>query len=152
MIVTMQVIQARLFDRLRALDGATYSPTAGSDFSSDLVGYGTAAIPIAAPPAKIDGVRDGVRTIIADLAANPINDDELIRAKQPLLEQRLRDREANGYWFGALENSVRNPQHLQMIRERVTALQAITAADVRRVCHLYLMAHQLILIVRSTIH
>lgn len=147
MTVAMQIIQARLFDRLRAADGATYSPAAESDFSFEFADYGVATIRVAAAPAKLAEFEAEVRNVIADLSAREVADDELTRAKQPLIERRLRDRQTNSYWLGTLSDSEREPRSFTLIRERVAALQAVTAAEVRRVCGRYLASRPYRLIV-----
>ena len=151
MKVAMQIIQTRLFDELRATDGTTYSPSAGSDFSFDFAGYGYAAIRVAAPPQKIGTIREQIRTIITDLAAHPVSRDELTRAKQPLVEQRVRDRNMNGYWLSALVHAARDPRALELIRNRVAAMQAVDVSDIQRVCRVYLSARPVEIVVQSAV-
>jgi len=150
MTVATQIIRTRLFDRLRAADGATYSPAAESDFSSDFRDYGVATVRVALSPEKIAVFATQVRAIIDDLATKTVSEDELTRAKQPLVERRLRDLQANLYWLNALADSVRNPADIKTIRDRVSAMQAVSVADIRRVCSIYFAAKPLEIVVRAS--
>ena len=149
MTVAMQIIQTRLFDKLRAVDGATYSPSARSGFSTELPGYGAALVQVEIPPTKIPQLETALQGVVDDLVRTPVSDDELARAKRPLIEARRRDLQTNGFWLGALARAARDPRQVAMIRERVEALETVTAADVEHVCSIYLKQKPLRLVVRK---
>ena len=100
--ILSRVMQLRLIDVLRLKEGVTYSPGAGSDASTTWPHYGYISAEMEAPPEKLAGFFTDVDAIAADLAANPVKDDELERAKQPALEGLDKAVHTNGYWLASL--------------------------------------------------
>jgi zinc protease len=78
--------------------------------------------------------------IAADPREKPVSADELDRAKTPLVETRLRGQQRNAFWLGALGDTQRDPRGLDVIRTRVTGVQAVTADDVQNMSRKYLGA------------
>lgn len=141
LVVAAEVVQSRLFDQLREIDGATYSPDVGAAASDTIDSYGFVQAQVELPPAKMAAFRTRLAAIVADLAAHPVSADELERARRPLLEQRLRDRQLNSFWIAALPRAERDERRLAAIRDRAEGVQRVTAADVQRVIGRYLAGH-----------
>lgn len=137
LVVAAGIIQNRLFDQLRETDGATYSPGVGANASDTVDGYGYLLAQVELPPAKIPMFRARLNAIVADLAAKPVSDDELDRARHPLVEARLRDRQTNEYWIAVLPRAEREERRLAAIRDRAERVQRVSAADVRAVLARY---------------
>lgn len=138
LVVAANLIKTRLFDQLREIDGATYSPSVGANSSDVIDGYGFVAAQVELPPARMAAFRTRLAAIVADLAARPVSGDELERARRPLVEERLRDRQTNAYWIQALPRAEREDRRLAAIRDRAEQVQRVTADDVRRVVDRYL--------------
>jgi zinc protease len=137
--VAEQVFASRLLDQVRVAEGATYSPATTEQASHIFPGYGFMLAEVETPPAKIPGFFADVSKIVADMRAKPPTPDEMERAKKPTVEKLLKAQQTNEYWLGALERAQRDPRELDAIRTSVSGLQAITAADVQRVSHAYLL-------------
>jgi zinc protease len=139
---TLQVLSAVLFtrvlDRLRVSEGATYSPTVRSFMSNVTPGQGYVYAETELPPAKMLLFFEGVRTIVADLRAHPVASDELERARKPALEELIANQQTNTFWAGFLAGAQDDPRRLDVIRDMVPALKAVTAADVQAAAARYL--------------
>lgn len=138
--VVAAVVRSRLYDRLREAEGATYTPQVVSTGSSELAGYGYLLVELELPPAKIAGFYTTLAAILADLRDRPVGDDELERAKRPIIDERLRDRQTNGYWLGALTRAERDRREVDAIGTRVTDIERVRPDDVQRLARRYLKA------------
>jgi zinc protease len=136
--VLAAIFLARALDRLRINEGVTYSPTVRS-FTSDVTpnqGYIYAETEL--PPAKMPLFFDAVRAIAADLRAHPVAPDELERGRKPALEDLIANQQTNGFWTGYLAGAQDDPRRLEVIRDMVPTLKAVTAADVQAAANRYL--------------
>jgi zinc protease len=125
------MLQVRLFERLREAEGASYSPSAASTSSKDLPDWGIFYAASELKPGSAPTFFRIAREIVADLAARPAAADEFERAKNPVLtgiERRVR---TNAYWVGTLEDWVREPRSIELARTFLQDYQAMTAEDVR---------------------
>ncbi|CAN5252166.1 insulinase family protein [soil metagenome] len=126
-----EILQLRLTDQLRGVEGSTYSPAAQSTNSEVFAGYGFVFAQVETPPAKIASFFANVDRIAASLAAAPPTADELIRAREPRIEQRRKNQETNEYWATVLARAQADPRELQMARDLVPGTQKVTSADVQ---------------------
>lgn len=78
-------------------------------------------------------------TIAADLKRHPVSHDELERARRPLLEDFLTQRQTNNYWADALVGTQQDPRRLDIIRQTVPDLKLVTAEDVQQTATAYLL-------------
>jgi zinc protease len=129
--VAAALIKARLVDTVREKLGLTYSPQASAHASMDLGGLGYLMVQTETPPDKFEAMRRAVLEAIAGLARDPIGDDELNRAKKPLVEAAQKARETNGFWVRNLSLLMREPRARDNVLGEPAALSAVTAADVK---------------------
>jgi zinc protease len=125
------MLQVRLFERLREAEGASYSPSALSSSSEDTPSWGIFYAASELKPESAATFFRIAREIVADLAAKPAAPDEFERAKNPVLtgiERRLR---TNVYWLSALEDWARQPEMIDYIRSFPADYRTMTAEDVR---------------------
>ena len=135
------IFSDRLFDRLRAEQGASYSPNVVSDWPQGFEnsgGYVMAASLIA--PKDIDRFYTITRDIAADLAANPVSADELGRSAAPIFEQVARATTGNAYWMLLLEGATRDPRVTQAALDIAKDIAGVTPEDIQRLAKLYLTA------------
>ncbi len=137
--VLAAIFNDRLFDRLRAEDGASYGPTVDSHWPTgfDSGGYLLAGSLLA--PKDVDRFYAIADQIAADLAAKPVNADELARNLGPIREQVMRASTGNVYWMFLLEGATRDPRIAAAAINLEQDLNAITAADVQRLAKQYLL-------------
>ena len=132
------VIDLKLTERLREGEGLTYS-TANSNVESDIYpGYGYFWIGINIDPQEVDRVYDIVDEIVAATADGAISDDEMLRARRPILEQIQDAREGNGYWLNVLSGSQEDLSRLDNARSLIADLEAITREELVDVANTYL--------------
>ena len=126
------ILQVRLFDRLREVEGATYSPSAAHLGSETFADWGVFYAGAEVRPDRAAAFFRAAREIVADLAANPVEADEFARAQNPVVTGIERRLATNSYWVGALENWVSSPQDIENVRNYLADYRALTADDVRR--------------------
>ncbi|MBV9930852.1 MAG: insulinase family protein [Alphaproteobacteria bacterium] len=134
-----QVLQLRLIEEIRQKQATTYSPQSGHSTSEVFPGYGYMAAQIEAPPEKLDRFLADAQQIAADLRQRPVSEDELQRAKKPLIENLMRQRAGNAWWLGQLARVQTRPEAARAIASQLAEYQGITAADVQQAARQYLV-------------
>jgi zinc protease len=137
--VLAQVIENRLRDDLRETAGVTYSPQAGANASLVFPRYGYVSAQVEIPPAKIPDFYADLVKISADLRARDVSDDELERAKKPLIESLEKARQTNDYWLEQLSSAQFEPRKLDAVRGVVESLRRVDAAMLRQAAQAYLL-------------
>jgi zinc protease len=125
------MLQVRLFDRLREAEGASYSPSAASASSEELPDWGIFTAAAEIRPESADTFFRIAREIVTDLAAKPAAADEFQRAQNPVLtgiDRRLR---TNAYWISAMEEWAREPEKVELTRTFLADYRRMTPEDVR---------------------
>ena len=140
--VAAAVLQTRLVDTVREKLGMTYSPIVAADASQEIQGLCYLAAAIETPQANFDTFHALLTDQLKDLAAKPVSEDELARAKQPLIETQKKKQETNGYWLGKLTQMTRDPRIGRQALEQVAHISAVTAADVQALAAKYLAGHK----------
>jgi zinc protease len=126
------IFEARLFDRLREQEGATYAPS-GTHLGAEAfpawgIFYASAEIRPASAPTFFRIARE----IVADLAARPVSEDEFTRARNPIVTGIERRLATNAYWVGALENWHSSARDIENVRTYLADYRALTPDDLRR--------------------
>ena len=133
------IVSDRLRVKIREELGAAYSPEAFSFASDTFPGYGYITAHVEIDPATAAKVRDLIVTIGADLAKNGVTEDELTRAREPMLtslKQSLRD---NGYWISSVVVRAQSkPEVLEWCRNRLVDITSISAAELSALAKTYL--------------
>jgi zinc protease len=133
------VVNDRLRLKIREEFGAAYSPEAGSISSDIFPGYGYVLSHVEIDPATAAKVTELLLTIGDELVRGGVSEDELQRAREPLvktMEQSLRD---NGYWLTAvLARAQEKPEVLDWSRTRMADVQSITATELSALAKKYL--------------
>jgi zinc protease len=131
------MFQVRLFDRLREVEGATYSPNAAHSSSDMFANWGIFYAAAEIRPERAPAFFRAAREIVADLAANPAAADEFARAQNPVVSGIERRLATNAYWIEAIENWVETPAEIDNVRAYLTTYRDMTAEDVRRAVATY---------------
>lgn len=101
------VLSDRLRVKIREEIGGAYSPSAGSAPFDTYPGYGYLTALLTVEPAQATKIADAVEQIATDLAEHGVTDEELNRAKRPLLTKLHESARTNAYW---LENVLSRAQ------------------------------------------
>lgn len=136
------VLQLKLTDRVREADGASYSPGAFAYFSSVNPGYGYIGVSLDIEPELVEGYFDTVDEIVIAIAAGDVSDDEIDRARAPILADIEQSLESNGYWAGLASVAQSEPRYLDDHRSRAESYRALTREDVIAAAQRFLRADQ----------
>lgn len=138
MEVLAAVFNDRLFDRLRAEQGASYGPVVDSHWPTGFDSGGYLLVGSLLAPKDVNRFYGIARDIAADLVANPVTADELARNAGPIREQVTRASTGNVYWMFLLEGATRDPRIAANALSIEQDIASITAADVQRLAKQYL--------------
>nr|WP_166179111.1 M16 family metallopeptidase [Altererythrobacter segetis] len=133
-----RVVQVELTDDLREKLGATYSPGVNASQSRTWRGYGTfnVAAPVAA--SQVEPARQAMLDTIARLAAEPVDADTLLRARQPLLEAYDNALKTNAGWLSLADDAQREPDQIARFVAAKAKLAAITPEELQAIAAKYL--------------
>ncbi|HYI41035.1 MAG TPA: insulinase family protein [Allosphingosinicella sp.] len=125
------IAQARLMERLRDSEGASYSPSAAVQTSFQFKEWGFFFAGSEIRPERADLFFRLAREIVADLAAKPASADEWQRAINPVVTGIERRLKTNAYWLGAMEDWSREPYRIEHARTYLADYKSLTPEEVR---------------------
>lgn len=134
-----RMMRLALTDKLREELGQTYSPGANASQSRVWPGYGTFSISAQVDTAQVDAAREAMQETIADIAAGQIDEDMLLRARQPLLESYANALAANNGWMGLVDRAQTQADRIDRFAEAPDIMRSITARRLQEVARLYLV-------------
>jgi zinc protease len=133
------IFSDRLRVKIREEMGGTYSPNAGIDLSDAYPGYGYLLADATVAPDQTRTIADAIRSVAASLQLTGVTDEELVRAKQPVLTALRESSRTNPYWLGTVLASAQEfPQKLEWSRTRYTDNESVTAAELSELAKQYL--------------
>ncbi|MEM1131492.1 MAG: insulinase family protein [Pseudomonadota bacterium] len=139
-----EVLQLRLTDILREDLGASYSPSASSFMSSIYDDFGYVTFGSAVDFADRAKVRQVISEIIKEIIAEPATEDELLRARKPILE-RLKQRDSNnGSWLAIVDEAQTDEEALKRYRILPQIVEEVTTDDLHREAQKWLSVEPLI--------
>lgn len=124
------LLKHRLFKGIREKMGEAYSPFVKSSLSMTYpdLGYMMAICPGVLK--NKDAVAAAVSEIASQLAEGTIDQDELDRAKLPLINGFERDLRNNGYWIDVIADSQADPEDIEMARTRIEAYKNMSLDEI----------------------
>jgi zinc protease len=136
--VLQEVLLHRLYDELRTREGIAYSPQVRVDASLDSPDFGYLSAAADVPPDKITEFYETVSRVVDALKTKAISDEELARARDPHVDDVVKERNTNEYWIAMLSGASADPRLLDLARTTIAGLKSVTAADVLRSAQTYL--------------
>ncbi|MFB0613169.1 M16 family metallopeptidase [Aurantiacibacter poecillastricola] len=133
-----RVMQLELTDTLREELGQTYSPGADSDLSRVYPGYGTFDISAQVDTGQVDAAREAMLDTLERLRGTPVDEDTLLRARQPLLEAYDNALDTNGGWMNLVDRAQTEPERIERFLVGEDRLRAITPTEVQAMAQSYL--------------
>jgi len=133
-----RVLQLEVTDVLREELGQTYSPGVDADQSRTYPGYGTFDISAQVDAGQIDEARDAMLAALETLRAAPVDEDMILRARQPLLEAYDNALDTNSGWMGLVDRAQTEPERIERFLAGGDRLRAITPEDVQAMALRYL--------------
>ncbi len=136
-----EVFSERLRKVVREKLGATYSPQVYNISSRIYDGYGVMQAVLIVDPIQIDTLKNEVLLIADGLFKGPISEEELDRAKGPMLTSLKDMVRSNRYWLSSvLGLSSRYPQQLQWPLSILSGFAAFQTSDIQQLSSTYLQA------------
>lgn len=119
--------------------GATYSPQVYNASSRIYKGYGVMRAILIVDPKQIDMLKKEVILIAREMWQGKISEEELERAKGPMLTSLKDMVRTNGYWLNSvLGLSARYPQQLEWPLTILTGFEGFSLEDIKQLGRLYL--------------
>jgi len=114
MHVLAAILEDRLIEKLRESLGATYSPESYSFASRTYKDYGYLLAEMIVEPDKAQAIAKEVLALADEIVQSGITDEELIRARDPIVTSIKELVQTNGYWLNSvLTLSSRYPEQLK---------------------------------------
>lgn len=132
------VFNNRLFEQLRAREGASYAPQVYSSWPKNYSTGGYIGAISQLAPSAVPVFEETAKAIARDLIANPVSEDELSRAVEPLGQQVRRAATGNTFWIWQLEGATQDPRRIQAIRTLLGDYTRITPVEVQALAQKYL--------------
>ncbi|WP_241557255.1 M16 family metallopeptidase [Croceibacterium ferulae] len=137
-----RVAQLELTDSLRERLGQTYSPSASATLSRTWPDYGEFALSAGIAPDQVAAARTAMLATVTRLATTPIDEDELLRARQPLLQAYANALKGNGGWLGLATRAQSRPEDIGRFQATPELIAAITPAELQATAARWLDAGQ----------
>jgi len=137
-----RVMRLELLDKIREELGQTYTPSANASHSRTYPGYGTFTIAAPVDAAQVEPAREAMLETVRALAAAPVSDDVLLRARRPLLESYDNALKTNTGWMNLADRAQTEPERLERFARAKDLLAALTAEDLRAMAARYLAPEQ----------
>ena len=146
--VLTDIFSERLRERIREKLGASYSPYAFNQGSHAYKGYGTLQAHVNVAPDQINAVLAEVEAIARNLAQKGVNEDERLRAIDPILTSIKEYRQTNEYWLNSvMTGSARAAEQFEWARSFVRDYGAITRQELSELAATYLSGNPAVIII-----
>jgi len=134
-----RIISDRLFEKLRSIDGAAYTPSASSIWPDTSESGGYLVVQTQLKPDRIPYFFKLINEIAADLAAKPVSQDELDRQIEPVRQLLNRAGTSNAFWMSQLEGYTTEPRRLAAAATLGRDLLEVTPAQLQALAARYLV-------------
>jgi zinc protease len=133
-----RVVQIELTEVLREKLGKAYSPDASSDPSRVWRGYGTFSLTASVAPEELATVRAALAETVKRLRDQLVSEDELLRARAPLMESFENLLKSNSGWLAYVDRAQSEADRIDRYAKARQRLAAITAAELQELARRYL--------------
>jgi zinc protease len=134
-----RIINDRLFEKLRSIDGAAYTPSATSVWPEASDSGGFLYVQTQLKPDRIAYFFQLMNEISLDLAKNPVTQDELDRQVEPIRQLLNRAAYSNAFWMGQLQGYTTDKRKLALAASLARDLLDVTPADLQALATRYLV-------------
>jgi zinc protease len=132
------VLKLRALDEIRERLAIAYSPGVAETFSDVYRGYGYLSIEAQTTPQNLSVFFKAVDDITRDLRDKPISEDELKRAREPMIQDARAQLQTNAWWMVCLAYIVDRPWTADVCLTMIPELEAMTPADIQALARKYL--------------
>jgi zinc protease len=126
-----RVMREKIVDKIRRELGQTYTPSVALSLErgGDI---GVLGVVIETTPTDVRPVIQEMKALAANLAGGAITDDDLEKARLPLLASFAKERSYNGWWLNELDGSFSYPDKLAFSRTRDQDVARISVEELRQ--------------------
>jgi zinc protease len=136
-----EVFSDRVRIKVREELGESYSPDVASMMSDTWTGYGQFMAMMSTDNKQAKKLTEIAREIGDKLAAGGMTEDELERARKPILTSLEEQRRNNAYWLGTVVTpSQSKPERLDWARTMISDFKDVTVTDLNHLAKEYLTA------------
>lgn len=135
-----RVMRIEITDTLREKLGKAYSPGASSSTSRTWRGFGTFSISASVDVKELPATRAAILETVAAMRDAPVSEDELLRAREPVLESLENALKANSGWMTFVDRAQTEPDRIDRYLRSRELLKAITPAQIQALARTYLTA------------
>lgn len=133
-----RVVRIKLQEQLREELGQAYSPSASNSMSRTYDGYGTFTLSASVDLAMVEPARDAISKVIAELIAEPLDEDTLSRARKPALEGYDNVLKSLNGWMSLARRSQSEPERIDRYFATRDLIEAVKPADIQQAATQYL--------------
>jgi len=134
-----EIMMDRLRVKIREQLGGAYSPEAFSQPSDTFTHFGLFTAECIVAPDQAALIAETIRAISYDLSTHGVTEDELKRAKQPVLTSIKQSIRTNPYWLmSVLANCQEEPERLEWSRSRLKDIESATKPEIDALAKRYL--------------
>jgi zinc protease len=139
LFVLAKALEGRILERIRVQEGLSYTAQSANLPSIAFPGYGVLYALVDATPDKASELTREIRDTAARIAREGITQDELERARNPVVSALRKLLMDNNYLLSAIvSGSQEQPQRLMRATTSLAELQALTVPDLNEVARKYL--------------
>lgn len=138
--ILSSIFSNRLLDAMRERSGASYAPNVTTNWPIDLEKGGRIMALAQLKPEDVPVFFAAADDIAADLAANPVSNEELSRATEPLKQLVRRAMTGNLFWLYQIEGSSRDPSRLTSLQTLESDYSVTTPQAMQALAQKYLAA------------
>lgn len=133
-----EIISLRHYETVRAQAGTTYVPLARAFPSEAFAGFGYLSAIAHIYPGYESEFYDEFVSLTDGLKAEPVTEDEILRARQGLLSRLDAEVRTNGYWANLITNLDATPGRADYALNRKAYLESLTPKDIQELAKTYL--------------
>lgn len=127
-----EVIQLKVTQGVRENLGAAYSPGVFAEQSRVFTDFGTLGMYSTTTEDQVDAILEVYNQIIVEVqSAGGITEDELIRARKPLVESVLQAQKNNWLWLSLVSTAASSPERIERFTHKIDLLQGVTLKMLR---------------------
>ena len=125
------ILRLRATDLFREQEAATYSAAVNHSASTTYEGYGYLWLGLDVTADQVTRMFAIADELAADMAAGNITEDELLRARMPIIEGLDEQQRDNQFWTNGLARTQRDPARMDRLRDVASQFEAVTLEEIR---------------------
>ncbi len=131
-------LNQKIRDAVRERVGAAYAPSVSNVESNTFPDFGYVAVAADLDPKDIDKIIELVNAEIAVVQKEGFTEDEIERARKPLIEGVQASLKSNNHWINRISRAQTSPESVQRIKLIEKEWLATTSEDMRKLAETYL--------------